>query len=291
MHPFRSVPKMTTPLNFDRSKWSVQTLGDFLAQQQECNEERVRGIYERDQISYRTQMDGINKRLEIITDLYNRTIENSLRAVSREEFEHSVEASRERLEETVNPMAKQLSEVGKPNWMVMVGLLSVMLVILSGCWLLIGLQINVAITPQSLSIEAVRTANNALQTSLIGLEARIRNNEVQITQSAAADAESRTDRTRLNQRTTLIEDNFSAHVAEGKANSAQFKAQLVEIETQFCASDSVRNLMHATDLRITSMLWGKVNPGQVLPTDNAFYPVICNRSAAMTNMVIQGGTR
>jgi hypothetical protein len=281
---------LTAPLNFDRKDWSVQTLGDFLAQQQECNEERVRGIYERDQISHKTQIDAINKRLEIITDLYNRTIENSLRAVSREEFEHSVEAARERLEETVNPINKSLAESGKPNWMILVGLLSVTLVVISGCWLLIGLQINVAITPQSLSIEGIRTANGSLQTSLSSLEARVRANEVQITQSAAADAESRTDRGRLNQRTTLLEDNLSAQVAETRASSATFKAQLVEIETQFCSSDSVRNLTHASDMRIVSMLWAKVNPGQIYPIDNAFYPVVCNRSAAMTNMV-QGASR
>lgn len=54
------------------------------------------------------------------------------------------------------------------------------------------------------------------------------------------------------------------------------QADLREVETQFCASDIVRNLMHANDMRTTSVLWAKVFIG-VMPTDNAYYPVICNR--------------
>jgi hypothetical protein len=266
--------------SFDRSDWTVQTLGDFLQQQQDCNEERVRGIYERDQISHRAQMETVSKRLDVITDLYNRSIENSLRSVSREEFEHSVEAARERLEETILPVNKALTEIGKPNWMFVVGLASVALAVMSGCWLLIGLQISVSITPQSLAIEGVKSGVTALQASMIGLETRTRAAEVATTQSAAADAESRTDRGRLNQRATLVEEALSNHIAEGKATSAQLKAQLVEIETQFCAADSVRNLTHAADLRVTAMLWAKVNTGQTYPIDNAFYPIVCNRFAS-----------
>jgi hypothetical protein len=275
---------MANVMNFNRSDWTVQTLGDFLAQQQECNEERVRGIYERDQLSHKAELDGINKRLSVITDLYNRSIENSLRAVSREEFERSVEAGRERLEDTIAPIHKTLADAGKPNWQLLVGLMSVVFVVLSGCWLIIGLQINVAITPQALTIEAVKTAQSASQAAHGALEGRVRQNEVAITQSAAADAESRVDRGRLNQRTSALEDGYAGHVAEFRAASAQFRTQLVEIETQFCASDAVRNLMHAADMRLASVMWTKINSGSVLPTDNAFYPQICNRSAATANI-------
>ncbi len=52
---------------------------------------------------------------------------------------------------------------------------------------------------------------------------------------------------------------------------------LNEIETQFCGEDIVRNLMHANDMRVQSMLWAKTFPGSILPTDNSYYPNICNR--------------
>ena len=49
-----------------------------------------------------------------------------------------------------------------------------------------------------------------------------------------------------------------------------------EIETQFCASDIVRDLMHANDLRQVALLWKKVY-GEEYPISNTFYPQICNR--------------
>lgn len=50
----------------------------------------------------------------------------------------------------------------------------------------------------------------------------------------------------------------------------------VETETQFCASDIVRNLMHANDMREIAMLHNAVFH-TTYPTDNAYYPVICRR--------------
>lgn len=54
------------------------------------------------------------------------------------------------------------------------------------------------------------------------------------------------------------------------------EAALAEIETQFCATDIVRNLMHANDLRNLSVIWEK-QFGMPYPIGNAYYPTICNR--------------
>lgn len=54
------------------------------------------------------------------------------------------------------------------------------------------------------------------------------------------------------------------------------EAALLEIETQFCAADMARNLMHASDLRNYAVLYKKVF-GDDYPTSNAYYPTICNR--------------
>ena len=54
-------------------------------------------------------------------------------------------------------------------------------------------------------------------------------------------------------------------------------SSLIEVETQFCAADIVRNLMHADDMRLRAVMWGKIYPGTKMPTDNAYYPTICNR--------------
>jgi hypothetical protein len=66
---------------------------------------------------------------------------------------------------------------------------------------------------------------------------------------------------------------------EIRALQLRAEAQAVamnEIETQFCGEDIVRNLMHANDMRTMALLWEKTFAGR-MPTDNAFYPSICNR--------------
>lgn len=61
-----------------------------------------------------------------------------------------------------------------------------------------------------------------------------------------------------------------------KLRNAEQKAALIEIETQFCASDTARNLTHATDLRMVALLWQRTF-GESFPIGNAYYPQICNR--------------
>lgn len=56
----------------------------------------------------------------------------------------------------------------------------------------------------------------------------------------------------------------------------RMETALSEIETQFCAQDIVRNLMHANDMRQMSILWEK-QFGLPYPIGNAYYPTICNR--------------
>lgn len=63
---------------------------------------------------------------------------------------------------------------------------------------------------------------------------------------------------------------------ELKTENARLHESLNEIETQFCAGDIVRNLMHANEMRDQAVLWEKTF-GIRKPTDNAYYPVICNR--------------
>lgn len=75
-----------------------------------------------------------------------------------------------------------------------------------------------------------------------------------------------------------LEIQVSTLQSELAGNESTLKGvdkDLNEVETQFCAQDIVRNLMHANDLRMFSMLYDKV--GMKLPTDNSYYPTICNR--------------
>lgn len=48
----------------------------------------------------------------------------------------------------------------------------------------------------------------------------------------------------------------------------------IDIQNQLCAQDIVRNVMHATDLRLFSMLMEKSFPGAHYDIGNAFYPIV-----------------
>lgn len=52
-------------------------------------------------------------------------------------------------------------------------------------------------------------------------------------------------------------DRLSTEVSDQRSQLDTICADLKEVETQFRASDQVRNLMHTNDLRIESMLWRK----------------------------------
>lgn len=66
----------------------------------------------------------------------------------------------------------------------------------------------------------------------------------------------------LDSRTRTIEEKL-----------VSIRMSLREIETQFRASDAVRNLSHADELRRFSVLWLKVF-GQPYPVSDAYYPKI-----------------
>ena len=82
---------------------------------------------------------------------------------------------------------------------------------------------------------------------------------------------------------TLDAQSRRIAAGEDKINAVQDRLTKIEvsqneIETQFCAQDVVRNLMHANDLRNVSLLWEK-QFGTPYPINNAYYPTICNRRA------------
>ena len=71
-------------------------------------------------------------------------------------------------------------------------------------------------------------------------------------------------------------DVMEMELGASKDRLTKIEISANEIETQFCAQDIVRNLMHATDMRNLSILWEK-EFGSAYPTNNAYYPTICNR--------------
>jgi 3-phenylpropionate/cinnamic acid dioxygenase small subunit len=242
-------------------------------------------------LSNETRLNGMNEFRSALTD-------QSARMLTRVEADASARLITERIEQNRTTFEARFSDIIKPKWTLMLSLASIFLVVVGGVWALVGLKVDATVTPVTLEAAALKSqmtstvdrlaANDQLTaaaTSANGqsrsdrqqLNDRVRSVEVLATGSSQADAGSRSDRQQLNDRVRLMESGFASGQAERRAQYAVLSAKLVEIETQFCASDIVRSLIHASDMRIQSLLWSRSYPGEHMPTDNAFYAHICNR--------------
>lgn len=220
-----------------------------------------------------------DKRLDGMNEFRAALSDQSARMITRQEFDNTRSAllekndqlkaiQEERFNSELKPIAHRLDQYGKPNWMLLISCVSIFFVMITGVWLVIGLKIDATVAPMSLGLAEVR----ATQVTNTGV---IRTQQNAILASTEADAASRSDRAQLNERVRSLETAVTADAGERRAQYGVMSAKLIEVETQFCASDVVRNLMHAADLRLFAMLWHKAFPDTTLPTDNAYYPKIC----------------
>lgn len=159
------------------------------------------------------------------------------------------------------PLRQKIDEIGRPNWTLVTSIASAVAVLVTAIWVVIGLKIENVQAPMQLGMEQVKnlTASNADR--LRSLESVVPAN----TQAATEIANLKTNYGLLSERQATMRSQIIKHTAD-----------LTEIETQFCGADIVRNLMHAADLRQFSLIWQKVFDAK-LPTDNVYYPMICNR--------------
>jgi len=172
-----------------------------------------------------------------------------------------------RLEAEVVPLRTKMEQAQQPNWGLIISVMSVIMVMATGLWMVIGLQIRNAIEPVKLTAEQTKLALGAADARVSQIET-VSNGY----SKAVSDIEA------LKRQATENSDRASLL----RADVTRQSAALIEVETQFCAADIMRNLMHAQDMRIQSMLWAKSYDDAKYPTDNAYYPVICNRPGAVT---------
>lgn len=182
--------------------------------------------------------------------------------------EEAIGALAAKLDAEIKPLHVRLEMLSRPNWTLMMSILSVALVLIGGTYTIVGLAISSAIQPNATAIVALVEHNHQQDTILAGVE-------IASTASTAADLVSRGDRQELNGRLHTLEAAVSTGSADRRAVTGAIQEKLLEIETQFCAGDIVRNLFHANDLRVMAMMWTKTMGG-TLPTDNAYYPTMCN---------------
>jgi transcriptional regulator of met regulon len=246
-----------------------------------ANDERYQQAADTVQESLSMARDGNNRRFDQMAEFRNAISDQVNRMISRQEFDLMRDSNNEKAEEArrtvdarfdseLKPINARLEQIGRPNWALMASIMSIFLVLVGGVWLIIGLKIDATVSPVSIDLAQVR-ASNSIDSD------RLRQLELLTSNSSSADAQSRQDRSQLNERMRAAEATIGSNSSDVRGRIATLNAKLVEIETQFAAADQIRNLTHAQDMRVQAMLWAKTHPGEQLPTDNSYYPSISTR--------------
>jgi hypothetical protein len=268
----------------DDTKREIANLKQYFELVIANNDERYRQTAEAQREALALARSSNDKRLDGMNEFRAALSDQSAGMITRQEFDSTratlldkndqlKHAQDSRFDAELKPIASRLEQIGKPNWMLLVSFVSIFFVMITGVWLVIGLKIDATVGPMSLDLAEVK-AIQATDTAVIRTQQNL------TSASMEADATSRTDRAQLNERIRSLEGAVVANAGEQRAKFGVLDASLIEIETQFCASDVVRNLIQADDMRLFSMLWHKAFPDVALPTDNAFYPKICRSGAA-----------
>lgn len=217
---------------------------EMLALALESQRQYFESKFESSEEALRVAMAANDARLHGMNEFRQSLSDQSSKMMSRVEAIATIQAVDARNISEVNTIREKIEAMGKPNWVLLTSVISIVFVMVTGIWLIIGLKMDSTVAPVVADTSGIRAKVDSMGT-------------VQM----------------------QIADRLNSLRNEVIAN----KASLAEIETQFCASDIVRNLMHAQDLRTVSMLWHKAFADTSMPTDNAFYPQVCNRPEYSSN--------
>jgi hypothetical protein len=216
------------------------------------------------------RLDGMNEFRQALSDQANRMMPRSeveaIRNTIVDKSELTTETFEKKYDSEIKAMMTKIDEIRKPNWPLMASVVSLFLMMVTGVWLVIGLKIDSTLSPLALDVQDIKVGRASTNERL----------SAAIAESAAssqADTASKADRAQLNERMHSLETARLVNTTD----IAQISQSLVEIETQFCSSDIVRNLMHSTDERTQAILWHRIFPDTTMPTDNSYYPQVCNR--------------
>jgi DNA repair exonuclease SbcCD ATPase subunit len=219
------------------------------------------------------RLDAMNEFRGALSDMsasmITRHESETARAAIIEKAEQNRNSLDDKIDNEVRTLAGKLEQLGSPNWPLMASIVSVFLMMITGVWIVIGLKIDATLTPLALEIQEVKVARAADF-------ARLTSVTMDAAASTQADTTTRTAVAQADQRLHNLEDGQN----HDSAQLAALEQKLVEVETQFCASDIIRNLMHSNDLRVISIVWHALFLHSTYPTDDAYYPQVCNRSAS-----------
>lgn len=254
----------------------IQAENALLCLKIDANQQKTNEAIKHNEVMLEKMTEAFERRLKELNGIRETFREHTLTSIPREEAQAKFEALGAKQEAAFKSQQEKIDELGGrldrsrlPNYQNWIGFFSIVVGLSTLGWLLLNLQITNITGPLLADMRSE-------QTQLADNDNRVRKVENDSLSSIQADIASRGDRGQLNERVKVVESSMSEGQSDRKAKEASFSASLSEIEGQICSQDDTRNLMHADDLRVMSMLWQHSHLGRY-PTDNAFYPQICNK--------------
>ena len=240
--------------------------------------------YEADQRALAAALAANEKRLDGMNEFRMALSDQSARMMPRVEIVTMLDAAQERggmareqvvsrLEGQIAPLTARMEQIGRPNWALMASFASVIAVLLTGLFLIIGLKIDTSATPMALSIEQVKTVATGNSARISSMDARLSQIALDLGVAQQSLASFRSVQVINSSRITNVEDRISNGMADRKAAQAAIQAKLTEIETQFRAVSTVINLMKDDNHQMFGVLWSRTFPGVPLPA-KTFRPML-----------------
>lgn len=233
----------------DRNAARIDTLTQLYEQRAQANQEALKAaLAANDQ-----RLAGMNEFRAAINDTTNKMM-------TRIEALSVIGASTAKIDADVSLMRDRIDIMGRPNYPLLVGIISIVATLVTGIWLIIGLRIDTAITPNAVAIASLQERDREQRTNLD-------TTTTAAMASTQSDVVSRSDRSQLNSRVLGLETLMASGQADRRASDASVKQQLVEIETQFKATSDTINMQKDAVEQWITLLWMKVY-NEKLPTTN-----------------------
>jgi hypothetical protein len=197
------------------------------------------------------RLDGMNEFRESLSD-------TNVRMLTRVEGLAAIQNAHEAILAQIQPLRDKVSAAGKTNFTVLAGYGTAFATLIAGFWLVLGLEISVSISPLSLTVEQIKTADFQRDQISTDQSNRLRAVEASTSQSSQLDMQSKNDRQQLNERMRNVEGSAGTGRVEDRALIAETNQRVVTLQTLFEA-----NREH--EGQWITMLYEKSFPGLKFP--------------------------
>lgn len=189
------------------------------------------------------------------------------------EFKTQTRGELQEIRSFYSSLAEKFQEKQKTNWPLLISMFTAVCILVGAAWKISDLQTKNTTAPLETTVRliAVNTETNArLSEHMSETNNKLR---ADLDANTARDSVSEDDRRKLNERMGKHDD----HLAKLEADNQVITASLKEVETQFSASDEVRNLQFADIKRTEALLWNLSNGLKEYPTAPYYFPHVSNR--------------